>query len=162
MEKTREKQEFDQKLIDVARIVRVVAGGRRFRFRASVVIGDRAGRVGLGVSKGQDVSLAVNKAVKDAKKNLIRVPMVGGTIPHETLAKYISAKVLLKPGVKGKGIVAGGAVRVICDLAGLEDVSGKILGSTKNKINNARATLKALQALEPVKKVKKAKSEKTN
>ncbi len=148
MDRNREKQEFEQKLIDVARVVRVVAGGRRFRFRASVVIGDRAGRVGLGVSKGQDVSMAVEKAVKDAKKNLIRVPIKNGTIPYEVLAKYVSAKVLLKPGIKGKGIVAGGAVRIICDLAGLEDISGKILGSTKNKINNARATLKALSSLE--------------
>ncbi len=142
----KEKQEFEQKLLDVARVVRVVAGGRRFRFRATIVIGDRAGRVGLGVSKGQDVSIAVEKAVKDAKKNLIKVPIVNGTIPHEVLAKYESARVLLKPGIKGKGIVAGSAVRAICDLAGLEDISGKILGSTKNKINNARATIKAFQS----------------
>ncbi len=143
----KEKQEFEQKLLDVARVVRVVAGGRRFRFRATVVIGDRGGRVGLGVSKGQDVSIAVEKAVKDAKKNLIKVSMVNGTIPHEVSAKYESARVLLKPGIKGKGIVAGSAVRIICDLAGLEDISGKILGSTKNKINNAKATLKAFQSL---------------
>lgn len=143
----REKSEYEQKLLDVARVVRVVAGGRRFRFRAVVVIGDKKGRVGVGTNKGQDVSLAVEKAVADAKKHLIDIPLVEGTIPHTVEAKFSSAKVLLKPGVKGGGIVAGGAVRMVCELAGIENVSGKILGKTKNKINNAKATIKALQKL---------------
>jgi small subunit ribosomal protein S5 len=142
-----EKKEYEQKLLDVARVVRVVAGGRRFRFRAVVVIGNRKGKVGVGVAKGQDVSIAVEKAVANAKKHLIKVPIIEGTIPHFTEAKYSSAKVILKPGVKGRGIVAGGAVRVVCDLAGIENLSGKILGKTKNKLNNARATIKALQNL---------------
>ncbi len=140
-------REYDQKLLDVARVVRVVAGGRRFRFRVTVVIGNKKGKVGVGVAKGQDVSLAVEKAVGDAKKHLINVKIVDGTIPHETQAKFSTAKVLLKPGVKGRGIVAGGAVRVVCDLAGIENLSGKILGKTKNKLNNARATIKALEQL---------------
>ena len=92
----------------------MVAGGRRFRFRATVVIGDKKGKVGVGVAKGQDVSLAVEKAVNDAKKHLIKVKIINGTIPHQIEAKLSAAKVLLKPGVKGRGIVAGGAVRVVC------------------------------------------------
>ncbi|MAF20758.1 MAG: 30S ribosomal protein S5 [Parcubacteria group bacterium] len=146
-----EKTEYDQKLLDVARVVRVVAGGRRFRFRAVVVIGNRKGKVGVGVAKGQDVSLAVEKAVSDAKKNLIKVVLIKGTIPHTVEAKFNSAKVLLKPGVKGGGIVAGGAIRVICDLVGVDNISGKIIGKTKNKLNNARATIVALQRLKPIK-----------
>jgi len=142
-----EKTEYEQKLLDVARVVRVMAGGRRFRFRAVVVIGNKKGKVGVGVSKGQDVSIAVEKAATDAKKHLIKIPLTEGTIPHITEAKFSSAKVLLKPGMKGKGVVAGGAVRVICDLAGIENLSGKILGKTKNKLNNARATIEALKKL---------------
>ena len=142
-----EQTEYDQKLLDVARVVRVVAGGRRFRFRAVVVIGDRKGKVGVGVNKGQDVSLAIEKAVSNAKKNLIKIVLKDGAIPHTTEAKFGSAKVLLKPGIKGRGIVAGGAIRVICDLAGIENISGKIIGKTKNKLNNARATIEALKKL---------------
>lgn len=142
-----EKKEYEQKLLGIARVVRVVAGGRRFRFRAVVVIGNKKGKVGVGVSKGQDVSLAVEKAVTNAKKNLIKVPLKNGTIPHTTEAKFGTARILLKPGMTGRGIVAGGAVRVICDLVGIENISGKILGKTKNKLNNARATIKALEKL---------------
>ena len=147
IKRQQEKREYEQKLLDIARVVRVVAGGRRFRFRAVVVIGDKKGKVGVGVSKGQDVSLAVEKAVTNAKKNLIKVSMKNGTIPHTTEAKFGTAKILLKPGMEGRGIVAGGAVRVICNLAGIENISGKILGKTKNKLNNARATIKALEKL---------------
>jgi len=142
-----EKSEYEQKLLNVARVVRVVAGGRRFRFRAVMVIGDRKGKVGVGVSKGRDVSVAVEKAVADARKNMIKVFIINGTIPHQTEAKFSSARVVLKPGIKGRGIVAGGAVRVVCDLAGVDDLSGKILGKTKNKLNNAKATIKALEKL---------------
>jgi len=142
-----EKKEYEQKLLDVARVVRVMAGGRRFRFRAVVIIGNRKGKVGVGVAKGQDISLAVEKAVINAKKYIIKVVLIDGTIPHTIEAKFGSAKVLLKPGIKGRGIVAGGAVRIVCDLAGVENVSGKILGKTKNKLNNAQATIKALQKL---------------
>jgi len=142
-----EKTEYEQKLLDVARVVRVVAGGRRFRFRAVVVIGNRKGKIGLGVAKGQDVSLAVEKATANARKYLIKVTLVNETIPHEVSAKYSSAKVYLKPGQKGRGIIAGGAVRAVCDLAGIKNISAKIIGRTGNKLNNARATIKALQNL---------------
>lgn len=142
-----EKKEYEQKLLDVARVVRVVAGGRRFRFRAVMVIGNKKGQVGIGVAKGQDVSSAVEKATAKAKKHLVKIPLLKGTIPHNVEAKYGSAKVILKPGHPGRGIVAGGAVRIICNLAGIENISAKIIGRTRNKLNNAQATIKALQKL---------------
>jgi small subunit ribosomal protein S5 len=143
----REKSEFDQKVLDVARVTRVVAGGRRFSFRATVGVGNRKGKIGLGIGKGIDVSQAVEKAVAEARKNTIIVPLLEGTIPHEVSAKYGAAKVLIKPATKGRGLVAGGAVRVICDLAGIENITAKILSKSTNKLNNARATLDALRKL---------------
>jgi len=145
--KSKEKSEFDQKVLDVARVTRVVAGGKRFSFRATVAIGNRQGKIGVGIGKGLDVAKAVNKGVADAKKNLMYIPLKGGTIPYEVYAKYSAAKVLLKPSSRGAGLVAGGAVRVICDLAGIENITAKILGRSANKLNNARATLAALRNL---------------
>ncbi|OWK27204.1 MAG: 30S ribosomal protein S5 [Parcubacteria group bacterium GW2011_GWA2_38_13b] len=135
---------LEQSLLEIKRVTRVVAGGKRFRFRAVVVVGDRKGRVGVGSAKGADVSGAVDKAAEKAKKKLIFVKIIKGTIPHEIRMKYGSANIMLKPAVSGKGIIAGGAVRVVCSLAGIADVIGKILGSS-NKLNNARATIKALE-----------------
>jgi small subunit ribosomal protein S5 len=148
--KKREKQEFEQKLLDLARVTRVVKGGRRFRFRATLVIGDKKGRVGVGVSKGSDVSDAIEKAYNDAKKNLINVKMNGNTISHDVFKKLGSAKIILKPAQEGRGIIAGGAVRSVVDLAGIHDIVSKSLG-TSNKLNVARATIEALKSL----KVKK-------
>ena len=142
-----EKSEYEQKLLGIARVVRVVAGGRRFRFRAVMVIGDKNGKVGVGVSKGQDVSIAVEKAVANAKKNLVRIPIVNETIPHSVEAKFSSARIILKPAAKGRGIVVGGPARAVCDLAGIKNISGKILGKTKNKISNAKVTILALSKL---------------
>ncbi|MBU1136873.1 30S ribosomal protein S5 [Patescibacteria group bacterium] len=142
-----EKKEYEQKLLGIARVVRVVAGGRRFRFRAVMVIGDKNGKVGVGVSKGQDVSIAVEKAVADAKKNIVKVPIVNETIPHSVEAKFSSARIMLKPAAKGRGIVVGGPARAVCDLAGIKNISGKILGKTKNKISNAKVTILALSKL---------------
>lgn len=142
-----EKSEYDQKVLDVARVTRVVAGGRRFRFRVVVAIGDRRGRVGIGVAKGQDVTLAVEKGAADAKKNLIEVPLRETTISHEVGAKYGASKVILRPAKKGKGLVAGGVVRVICDLVGIADLTSKIISRSTNKLNNARATIEALKKL---------------
>ena len=141
------KSEFDSKLLDLARVTRVSAGGRRFRFRATVVIGDKKGRVGVGVAKGTDVAQAVEKSTRLAKKNLITVPIVEDTIPYEVYAKFSSARVLLKPQRKGRGLVAGGTVRVVCALAGIKNISSKVLGRTGNKLNNARATIEALKQL---------------
>jgi len=141
------KEEFESKLLDLARVTRVSAGGKHFRFRAVMVIGDKKGKVGVGVAKGRDVAQAIEKATRLAKKNLIEVTIADGTILHEVSAKYGAAKVLLRPQRKGRGLVAGGTVRIICGLAGIENISSKILGTTRNKINNARATIKALQKL---------------
>lgn len=124
-----------------------MAGGRRFSFRATVVIGDRKGRVGVGVAKGKDVSQAVEKAINQAKKSVITVPISKGTIPQETVAKHSSAVVLLKPAKAGKGIIAGGSTRVVLALAGITDATAKILGRTPNKLTNAIATIEALKKL---------------
>jgi small subunit ribosomal protein S5 len=141
------EKEWDQKVLDIRRVTRVVAGGKRFSFRATVVIGNRAGRVGVGVAKGKDVARAVEKAVSQAKKALVDVPIVQGTIPYEIISKHSSARVLLRPAKTGRGLIAGGAVRVVLALAGVKDVSAKILGRTPNKLTNAMATLEALKRL---------------
>lgn len=142
----RKPRDFDQTLVDVARVARVVKGGKRFRFRATIVIGDHKGKVGLGVAKGPDVTTAIAKAVNQAKKDSIIVPLINETIPHEIQYKYSSATVLLKPARPGTGIIAGGGVRAVAELAGIKNLLSKMLGSA-NKINNIRATLLALSAL---------------
>ena len=150
--KRREKPEFEQKLLDLARVTRVVKGGRRFRFRATLVIGDRKGKVGVGVAKGTDVSDSIQKAFNDAKKNMISVKLQGNTIPHDVTKKLGSAKVLLKPAKEGRGIIAGGAVRAVVDLAGIRDIISKSLGSS-NKLNVARTTIEALREMKDPKVV---------
>lgn len=146
--KVREKPEFEQKLLDVRRTARMVAGGRRFSFRVVVILGNKKGKVGVGVAKGADVSIAVDKAVKQAKKNLIDVVITeDGSILYKIEAKYSAARVMLKPAAKGRGVIAGGTVRAICNLAGIENITAKIIGRTNNKLNNARATIKALEKL---------------
>lgn len=142
----REKPEYDQKLLSLARVTRVVKGGRRFRFRATLVIGNRNGKVGVGVAKGNDVSDAIQKAFNDAKKNIVSVPLVNGTIAHDVYAKEGSAKVLLKPGKEGRGLIAGGAVRAVSDLLGVKDIVSKSLGSS-NALNLSRATVRAFGQL---------------
>jgi len=141
------KDEFETNLLDLDRVTRVTGGGKHLRFRALIVAGNKAGKVGIGVAKGLDVPQAIEKATRLAKKHIIEVPIVNDTIPHEVLAKFGAAEVLLKPQRKGRGLVAGGTVRVICNLVGIKNISSKILGSTKNKINNAKATIVALQEL---------------
>jgi len=140
-------REFESKLLDLARVTRVTGGGKRLRFRAIIIIGNKQGKVGMGVSKGLDVAQAVEKATRLAKKNLIEVPIVEDTIPHEVYAKFGAAEVVLKPQRKGRGLVAGGVVRVICNLAGIKNISSKVLGRTGNKLNNAQAVITALRKL---------------
>ncbi len=140
----KEKPEFAQKVIDIARVTRVVKGGKRFSFRTAIVIGNKKGKVGVGVAKGPDMRVATEKAYADAKKNMIVVNFKGSTIPYSVYQKLGSAKVLMKPAAKGHGIVAGGAVRIVVNFAGISDVSSKMLGA-KNKLNNARATILALE-----------------
>lgn len=141
------REEFESKLLDLARVTRVTAGGKRLRFRAVVIVGNKQGKVGVGVSKGLDVAQAIEKATRIAKKNLITIPIVEETILHEVYAKFGAAQVILKPQRKGRGLVAGGVVRVICLSAGIKNISSKILGRTGNKLNNAQATIKALKKL---------------
>lgn len=141
------EEEFEQRVIDISRVARVTKGGKRLSFRACVAIGNKNGRVGAGLDKGADVTIAINKASNKARKNLINVSIVGDrTIPHEISEKYRAAKIFLKPAPKGSGIIAGGVVRIIMELVGIENISGKILGS-RNKVNTVRATLNALERL---------------
>jgi small subunit ribosomal protein S5 len=142
----RQEDEFDQRVIEIARVTRVVAGGKRMRFRACVVIGDSKGRIGMGLCKGADVSAAVNKAVTAARKNLIHVDIVNETISHHYKMKYKAALILIKPAPKGTGIKAGGPLRSVLEISGLKNVVGKMLGS-KNKVNNVKALLAALKIL---------------
>ena len=153
----KEKPEFDQKLLDVARVARVMKGGKRFSFRATMVIGDKKGRVGVGVGKGKDVKIASDKAVVDAKKNMIKVDVSKNSIPYQVSEKLGSAKIILKPASKGSGITAGGPVRAVLSLVGIHDVTSKILGGS-NKLNNARVTIKALKQFSR-KKVRETKRE---
>ncbi|MDP4001035.1 MAG: 30S ribosomal protein S5 [bacterium] len=142
------KREFQQKVVEIKRVTRVVAGGKRMRFRALVVIGDLKGRVGIGTKKGMDVSEAINKAVSAAKKNMITVNLYNGTIPHEARLKYKSSLVFLKPAQPGTGLIAGGAIRAVLESAGVKNVLSKMLGSP-NKINNVMATYLALSKMRP-------------
>lgn len=142
----REKPEFEQKLVDLARVTRVTRGGKRLSFRALVVLGNKKGKVAYGVAKGKDVTNAVSKAVEQAKKIMLEVKLNNGTIAHEIRQKFNSAYIMLKPAPQGTGVKAGGAVRVILDLAGIENIVGKMIGS-KNKINNVKATYDALKNL---------------
>lgn len=142
------KDDFEQKVLDLARVTRVMAGGKRMKFRATMVIGDKKGKVGIGIAKGADVSMAISKAVSKAKKNLIEVPIINGTIPHQVRVNDHSAKLIIRPARSGSGIKAGGVMRIVFDLAGIKDVVAKILG-TSNKVNNAKATIKALNSFIP-------------
>jgi len=148
----RPRQEFDQKSIDVRRVARVVAGGRRFSFAVSMIIGDRKGKVGVGTGKAGDISMAMDKAGKDAKKHMVTIALTKtNSIPHRVMAKDSSAIVEIIPA-PSRGLVAGSAVRNVLELAGVTDVSAKILSGSKNKLNMARATIKALGDLRPAKK----------
>lgn len=143
----RPKSEYDQKILDIRRVARTVSGGRRFSFRVTVVLGDKKGKVGIGTAKGQDVSASVEKAVQQARKNMVKVSMHNGTIPHAIEKKVKSAKIILRPAKEGTGIIAGGAVRAICDVVGLKNITGKITGKSTNKINIAIATVEALMEM---------------
>lgn len=145
----RERSEFEQATIDVRRVARVMAGGRRFSFSVTVVIGDKKGRVGVGIGKGADTALAIDKAVRDAKKHLIHVPLTkDNSIPHDVTVKYASSVVTIIPS-PGRGIVAGSAMRTVLEYAGVTNVVTKILSRTKNKLTIARATVEALKQVRP-------------
>lgn len=143
-----DKSEFEESILDISRVTRVVAGGKRLSFRATIVIGNRSKhRVGVGVGKGKDVAQAIQKAGNKAKKGLITVFIVNETIPYEVKAKYKAARVIIKPAQKGRGVRAGGAVRIVLKLAGIPNVNAKILSHSSNAINNARVAIIALSKL---------------
>ncbi len=141
------KSEYESKLLDLTRVTRVTAGGKQLRFRAVVVVGNKKGKVGVEIAKGSDVAKAITKATRLAKKRLIEIPLIDKGIPYEIETKFGSARVILRPQKKGKGLIAGGAMRVVCDLVGIKDISAKILSKSRNKFTIAKATIKALQKL---------------
>lgn len=143
-----EEKQFDERVVHIDRVARVVKGGRRFRFRALVVVGDRKNRVGIGIAKGADVTAAVTKATEVAKKHFISVHTHNGTVPHEAEAKVSGARILIKPASPGTGLIAGGVVRTVLEVAGIKNALSKSLGST-NKANTAYATIAALQSIVP-------------
>ena len=143
----RARPEYDQKIVSIRRVTRVMGGGRRFSFSVSMVIGDKKGKVGVGVGKAGDTQLAIEKAMRNAKKNLIQVPMnKDHHIPHDVHVKYASSEVMIMPA-PGRGLVAGSSVRTVLELAGVKDVTAKIFSRSKNKLNNARAAVEALKQL---------------
>jgi small subunit ribosomal protein S5 len=157
----RPKPEFDQKIISIRRVTRVVAGGRRFSFSVALVTGDKNGSVGVGIGKASDTALAIEKAFRDAKQSMITIKRTEeGSIPHDVGAKYTSSEVILRPS-KGKGLVAGSSVRTVLELGGIKDVSGKLLSRSKNKLNNARATVRALEKFGTIARREKTESRPT-
>ncbi|WP_048601050.1 30S ribosomal protein S5 [Rubeoparvulum massiliense] len=148
------KTEYEERLVAVNRVAKVVKGGRRLSFAAIVVVGDRNGHVGIGTGKAKEVPEAIRKAVENGKKNLIEVPLVGKSIPHEVMGIFGAGKVFMKPAVEGTGVIAGGPVRAVLELAGIEDILTKSLGSN-NSINMIRATLEGLSQLKRAEEVAK-------
>ncbi len=148
MKQEETKKEFETEVLGINRVERMTKGGRRLRFSSLVVSGDKKGKVGVGKAKGRDAQDAIEKATKESQKKMIIVPITEkGTVPHEVKAKFGAAVVLLKPQSTGRGVVAGGTVRTICAMCGIKSVSGKMIGRTRNKINNAKATIEALKML---------------
>lgn len=143
------EKEFKEELLEVARVTRVTAGGRQLRFRAAVVVGNGKGTVGLGTGKAAEVVVAIEKAVRDAKKNLVTFPIVAGSVPHEVKANFKATSVLLHPASEGTGVIAGGAIRKLLFVSGLKDVLAKRFGG-RNQMTNVRAAIKALAALKPL------------
>ncbi|WP_409022028.1 30S ribosomal protein S5 [Dellaglioa sp. P0083] len=144
--------DLEDRVVAINRVTKVVKGGRRLRFAALVIVGDHNGHVGFGTGKAQEVPEAIRKAVEDAKKNLIEVPMVGTTLPHEVLGQYSGGRIMLKPAVEGSGVAAGGSVRAVMELAGVADVTSKSLGSN-TPINVVRATMDGLKKMKSAEEV---------
>ena len=152
MEENQNPVELKEKVVSISRVAKVVKGGRTFRFSAVVVVGDENGHIGVGNGKSSEVPDAIKKAIQDAKKNLVKVPVVGTTIPHEFVGRFGSAKVVLKPAAVGTGLIAGGSVRPVLELAGYKDIRTKIIGTT-NPRNVVSATIQALLSMSTVEEV---------
>ena len=161
MKEEKKSSEYTEKLVRLNRVAKVVKGGRRFSFSALIVVGDKKGRVGLGFGKANDVSEAIRKSLEKAKRNMISVPIKKTTIPHEVLGEYKGAKVLLKPAAPGTGIIAGGPVRAIMDVCGVNDILSKSLGS-KNSMNIVNAAINGLEKLMDKKKISEGRGKKLN
>ena len=153
--------ELKEKVVAINRVAKVVKGGRTFRFSAVVVVGDEAGHVGVGNGKASEVPDAIRKAIEEAKKNLIEVPIKGTTIPHEYIGKFGSASVMLKPGPEGSGVIAGGSVRPVLELAGYRDIKTKIIG-TNNPRNVVYATIEALKSMSTIEEVARKRGKKVS
>ena len=154
MQRYEQVSEFKEKLVAINRVTKVVKGGRNFRFAALVVVGDEKGRVGSGIGKAAEISEAIRKGVEDAKKHLVTVPLVGTTIPHETIGYFGTGKVVMMPAPEGTGVIAGGAARAVLELAGVKDIRTKSYG-TNNRINTVKATLEGLSLLRSAEQVAK-------
>ena len=150
----RDQKEFEEQVISINRVTKVVKGGRRFRFAALVVVGDRKGRVGIGTGKANEVPDAIKKAVEDAKKNIFTVPVIGTTIPHEITGRYGAGSVYMRPAIEGTGVIAGGPARIVCELAGIKNIRTKSLGSN-NKQNVVLAAIEGLSQLKTPEEVAK-------
>ena len=153
--------ELKEKVVAMSRVAKVVKGGRTFRFSAVVVVGDENGHVGIGNGKASEVPDAIKKAIEDAKKHLVEVPIVGTTIPHEFIGKFGSARVLLKPAAEGTGVIAGGSVRPVLEMAGYKDIRTKVLG-TNNPRNVVRATINALENMKTIEQIAKKRGKKVS
>ena len=147
-----EKKEFEESVIHISRVSKTVKGGKNMRFAALVVIGDRKGRVGKGIGKSTEVPDAIRKGIEEAKKNIVDVSIVNGTIPHETLGEFAAAQIVMKPAANGTGVIAGGPVRSVCELAGITDIRTKSIGSN-NPNNMVNATIEGLKSLKSVEEV---------
>ncbi len=158
--KRKEENQFDERVVNIGRVAKVVKGGRRFRFNALVVVGDRQGRVGFGTGKAQEVPDAIKKAIEEAKRNFVKIPAYNSTIPHEVIGKHDGGEVLLKPAVEGTGVIAGGPVRAVIEAAGLNDILSKNLGSDA-PINIIRATFDAISKLRTAEQVARTRGKDT-
>ena len=156
-----EKSELKEKVVAINRVAKVVKGGRTFRFSAVVVVGDENGHIGVGNGKAAEVPDAIKKAIEDAKKNLVTVPIVGTTIPHEFVGRFGSAQVVLRPAAEGSGVIAGGSVRPVLELAGYKDINTKVIG-TNNPRNVVYATIEALKSMTTIEEVAKKRGKKVS